>query len=433
LRFDFVALVLFVVGALRIFELQLQASRNSGFVYATDLATVALLPFAFLKIRRIRTHPRAGLILIAVALWFAFAVVTDLYRDVRPEDFLRGWAKIAMFGTTLFVLVALTDLRVGRLAAYFSGLATAVVLIVLIRPDPWQVGEPWKFGLGLCGGVLASAFAAFGPKLIPIIPKPIFQLPMLGLAAICLVSNARSMFGTLAISSFLCIAFPILGSLLRQLRTNVARWLVIGTLGVVVATGSIALYSGLAAGGVLGADAQQKYFDQTGGGSSNIFVGGRPESIVAFQAIADSPLIGHGSWAKDTEYRIMLVSMSHLRGIPAIYDPRAGMDIPSHSYFTQAWVEHGVGGALFWLIVVFTSIQSVMRALRSQPDEAPIYVYSLFTLLWAIFFSPFGQDTRFFAAAEICLILWAFGLTTRSSAGSPQAWMTKQSSGAVTQ
>ena len=65
-------------------------------------------------------------------------------------------------------------------------------------------------------------------------------------------------------------------------------------------------YDIAASHGWLGAGAQTKYVEQSG--SLGVLVGGRSEVLVSTQAIMDSPILGHGSWAKDFTYVDLLAA-----------------------------------------------------------------------------------------------------------------------------
>jgi O-antigen ligase len=398
-RMDWIAILLFGLGLLRFFEFQ-----SFGTVFGTDLGILVCLPFALARAGRLRDKKETLVVLGLLLLWFLSAVVTDLIRATAAEDLIRGWSKVGLFGATLFVIIVLSEYRMYRLTAYMCGLAVAIILGVLLHPTAYQAGQPWKFGLGLNVGILACALA---PWLVGrgAVSKLIRLLPITVVAAICLVTGARSMFGTIGLAIAATIAADFFGAHLRRLRATLPVWAVFVVLGGVTAYGIVGLYSVLAENGALGLEAQSKYEAQAATG--NLLLAGRGEVMVSTRAIATSPILGHGSWAKEIEYSIMLVSLARDRGVNAVFDRRTGEGIPSHSYFFQTWVEHGILGAIFWAATFVLAMQSILTVIRMQPSFAPLFFLAVFSLLWAIMFTPFGAENRFVAAAQIAMVLWA--------------------------
>src|SRR5207249_4985632 len=113
-----------------------------------------------------------------------------------------------------------------------------------------------------------------------------------------------------------------------------------------------------------GAPAAQKYREESAG-RFGVLLGGRPELFASSIAIADSPLIGHGSWPKDPKYTNDLLSVLSRNG----YQPGGGLLysiqhsdylIPTHSFLFGAWVEAGLLGAVFWLVVLALAISTLI-------------------------------------------------------------------------
>jgi hypothetical protein len=118
-------------------------------------------------------------------------------------------------------------------------------------------------------------------------------------------------------------------------------------------------YDAAARGGLLGDSAQGKYFLQSG--SLGVLVGGRPEFLVATQAIIDSPILGRGSYAKDFRYVDLLAErLSSLRYEIGARPQEAGL-IPAHLYLLGSWVWAGLFGGLFWAAVLALASRLLLR------------------------------------------------------------------------
>jgi O-antigen ligase len=153
----------------------------------------------------------------------------------------------------------------------------------------------------------------------------------------------------------------------------------------------------------LGSDAQAKYFSQSG--SLGVLVGGRSEILVSSQAVIDSPMLGHGSWAKDFAYVDLLGDRLSSFG----YEMGAGASdlglIPAHSYIMQSWVWAGLLGGVFWLAILAIAVWLLANLYASRVELAPLLTFSTMLLLWNIAFSPYGSSARLLASYGIVLCL----------------------------
>jgi O-antigen ligase len=138
-------------------------------------------------------------------------------------------------------------------------------------------------------------------------------------------------------------------------------------------------------------------------GDLGVLLGGRSEILIASQAIMDSPLIGHGSWAKDPHYSYLYAELKfgpNGGDIPFLRNEL----IPSHSVIFGAWVESGIVGALFWAGVLILVAKVLLRLFSSDDPLVPVIAFIGFLMLWDIFFSPFGADRRFTLAFFVVLM-----------------------------
>jgi hypothetical protein len=181
---------------------------------------------------------------------------------------------------------------------------------------------------------------------------------------------------------------------------------------------SIALLASLVAGtavrilstsGLLGEEAQQKNQRQASV-KGGMLIGGRPEILVSSIAVKDSPILGHGSWAKDSKYVELLYDTMYERGmtdqedIDAIEGDTEGL-IPAHSHVMTAWVWAGIMGAAFWCYVWWLLARTLVRLAMYWPSMAPLYTYLLMEMMWDIFFSPFGTGRRVIEGVVIIITL----------------------------
>jgi O-antigen ligase len=82
--------------------------------------------------------------------------------------------------------------------------------------------------------------------------------------------------------------------------------------------------------------------------------------------------------------------------------------IPAHSYLLEAWVDGGLVGGIFWL-VIFGLVGAVFLTLYGMRDElSPLIAYLVMSLGWSILLSSFGDYDRIIAAYSILVLLYAW-------------------------
>jgi hypothetical protein len=331
--------------------------------------------------------------------WLVSQVVTDLVVGSAFEDLARGWAAIG-FTLTDFAAI-LVIVSTPRRARFFAlGLAAGGVLGYLIVPDVYAATDPWKFALAVPAGlVLAAALSGSIGFRQPWLVVGAFAV----FGALNLVFGFRSLGGVSLLTGGYLGLSGIFGR--QRLVSNRSMLRTAAALAVLalMATGVLQIYDVAASQGLLGADAQAKYDAQSG--SLGVIVGGRVEVLVSTQAVIDSPILGHGSWAKDYRYVDLLAERLSSLG----YELGAGSSdvglIPAHSYLMGSWVWAGFLGGLFWIAVVVLAARLLMILYSVRVPPAPLLVFSTVLLVWNIAFSPYGFTARLLATYGIALCL----------------------------
>ena len=118
----------------------------------------------------------------------------------------------------------------------------------------------------------------------------------------------------------------------------------------------------------------------------------------------DSPIIGHGSWARDMKY---VYYLQKLRAKLRLTKYRITSDlIPAHSFIIGSWVEAGIAGGIFWIFVFYNAIKALIRVVLYNYQLAPLFLYLLLGLCWNIWFSPFAFSGRISVAFSIVLLVF---------------------------
>jgi hypothetical protein len=381
----------FIIPALSFVEVTIL-----GRLIVVELVMAILLPLLWSARERLRMPPW---FIVLWTGWLFGQIITDLVAQTAFEDLARGWAAIA-FTMTNFAAILVLASTPRRARLFAMGLAVGGVVGFLTVPHIYASTDPWKWAFALPAGLfLAAGVSHRGASQRPWLALGAFGI--FGLVSLYL--GSRSLGGI----SLLTTGYLLLGAIVgrgatRGIRSPVRVIAGLAALAIAVVL-TLQLYEAAASSGALGGDAQDRYFQQSGALGS--LVGGRSEILATSQAILDSPLLGHGSWAKDFAYIDLLADRLSSLG----YQVGAGVSdvglIPAHSYLMGSWVWAGIAGALFWLAVAALAVWLLLNLFAARIDATPLLVFSAMMLLWNIAFSPYGFASRITAPYSIVLCL----------------------------
>ncbi|MBO6783464.1 MAG: hypothetical protein JJ899_09380 [Alphaproteobacteria bacterium] len=381
-----------------------------GRIFAPELILIGLLPFMLLTRGRMLAAPLPRFFLILAGLWLASQILTDLIRDSDFRDYSRGWSKIIFTSMNFCTLYMLLYGSRQRIVLFALGIAIGGYLTFMFNPSDFAARQPWKFGLGVSTILLVVVLSQW---------KPVFKiwfLPALMIGSVgvySMVVGSRSLAAITILAALYVLVQQILG------RRNVApkgfspvRTFLFFVGGLGVALMLFNSYQFAASEGHLGEFAQQVY-EQQGSGSFGVLLGGRSEIFVSSQAVMDSPLIGHGSWARNPAYAVRILELERF-GYDVNYIAAESDLIPTHSHFMGGWVEAGLMGAIFWgwvLVLVFRVLANLYMV---REPLGPMITFIGFLMLWDILFSPFGAERRVTVPFNIVLMMFAWDMLKAS-------------------
>lgn len=368
-----------------------------GQLIVSEILAALLLPWLWAAKERLKL-PRWFVWLWAG--WLVSQVATDLVMRSAFADYARGWAAIVFTMTDfLAILVLIATPRRARLFAL--GLAASGIAGYFVAPNLYAAADPWKWafaapiGFGLAAGLSGRVYVR-----MPTLPVAAFA----AFGALNLLFGFRSLGGV----ALLTALYLFLGMLVTRGQATVRRSMGRAILGLLfcamAALGILQGYDLAASQGLLGTRAQAEYLQQSSG-SLGVLIGGRSDVLAATQAIIDSPIIGHGSWAKDFKYVDLLATRLTSLG----YEIGAGSSdvglIPAHSYMLGSWVWAGLLGGVFWAAMLLLAGWLLLNLYAVRLRLGPLLVFSSTLLLWNIVFSPYGSTARLLAAYGIGLCL----------------------------
>lgn len=379
-----------------------------GRLFLSEILLLCMLPFLLVARGRLLFSPAPKTLLLLGLAWLLSQIVTDVIRDTPFEDWSRGWSKIIFLLLNFSAIYLYLDGKEKRFFWFAAGMALGQILAYLYSRNIYADEYPWKFGYGGTITLFAVLFLqtriSRGRKLLSLAVLPglgmlNFYMDFRSLGLICLVAG-----GFMLAKQSNRLNFQ------KIKPRQVALLILLGGLAIYGISGA---YDYGAGEGWFGEVAREKYLLQSSG-EGGLLLGGRSEILAASQAVMDSPIIGHGSWAKDPQYVEMVMSILRERG----YEMHGGTEselIPSHSYIFGAWVEAGVLGALFWGWALILSVRGLIAALAANLALASLIAFVASILMWNIPFSPFGAEARLYAAYYLSLMIFALEVSGAST------------------
>jgi hypothetical protein len=385
-----------------------------GQLLVTEILLLIAIPFLVLRQGGLARVPQSFVWL--ALLWLAGQVISDLWIGSRFEDAARGWASVAMTITDLVALaLLLTDRR--RILLFAGGIAAGVGLSGAFLPSGLAVYDPFKwayaYALAIGAATVASTrwFARHG---------------ILAGLVVALSAPFSFAFGLRSMGGISTLAAALLGLRLTVRRRYAVRpkselfhILAIGVVTLAIGAVTLGVYGWAAESGVLGVETRAKYERQSKG-DLGLLIGGRSESLVSLQAILDSPLIGHGSWAQDPYYVNLLSDRLRSLGYSAGQIEASDL-IPGHSYLLGEWMHAGVLAAFFWIAILLVVLRAMAHTVFGATSIAPLAAFCASGLLWDILFSPYGGSTRVIAMFSLCVLLHVLRETLRPMLPTPPA------------
>lgn len=197
-------------------------------------------------------------------------------------------------------------------------------------------------------------------------------------------------------------------SRMRMSRLSKQIWLLL-IMGLFLAQGLAYAYKTSARHGLLGENAQKKYemqMTERNGGLLQTLMGGRLDFFVGAYSALHQPIVGYGPKPIDRKgyYRDFLTKYGTAQEVEdyqkyhqwaasmgyTVYDGLGG-----HSHIIGWWLEDGIFGFLFWCYVLFSIFRYFRYDLATVPQWYGMLAVSMPSMIWAIFFSPFGDRVQY--------------------------------------
>ena len=371
-----------------------------GRIFVPELLLLAILPFLLARRGYLLAAPLPRTFLVLAAFWLISQMLTDVIRESDFRDYIRGWSKIIF---TVLNFCALYMLLYGsrrRLVLFALGIAVGGYLSFLLSPSVYLQDYPWKFGLGPSTAIVSVLIAQWIPFFRP--------LPILLVGIYSMTVGARALAGVAFLAAFYVLVQQIVGrGNEARAGTSLVRPSLFLVAGLAASVLIVELYGYMAVHGYM-TESSQWVYQRQHSGALGILLGGRSEILASARAVLDSPIIGHGSWAKNPDYTAYLLDLRHL-GYEVSWLYRVDVDlIPTHSHLMGGWVEAGIMGAVFWCWVLLLVFRVLLHQWSVRDSIGPLVAFIGFLMVWDIFFSPFGAERRYIVPFHLVVMMFAW-------------------------
>ncbi|WP_119080307.1 hypothetical protein [Chitinophaga alhagiae] len=377
----------------------LLSTVNISFVGSMRVSEVLVMlwaPFVYDR-RDFTTYPYLRKIVMALLLLLFFQVVTDIVVGTAPADYFRGWASILVSLLSFIVLFKLFN--------SYEGILLYVGMVMLRN-------------IFYTDDIVDSDMSYFKFKMVPILSSLVYLL----CAYFYRRGNIKAVLGVLLGYALTCVSFDSRSTAVVFFISAIIIYFF--NSGLVITRAKLIVFSILAAGffqvayifyvdAVLANDfggeharAQLQRLENPYN-PFELLMTGRGETFAAATAIADAPVFGHGSWAKDHTlkyYQILLMFHDEELNLEKAY--AKDQLIPSHSILMGAWINCGVGGFLAVALLFGLLMKVGFYMIRNAQEVAlyPVIVLMTIGLIWTFAFSPF-QHLRFSVPATGAILL----------------------------
>ena len=381
-----------------------------GDLFVAEIVMIFTFPLLLAHSARRLHRPNLIRLFAFLGLWLLAQVLSDTYNHTVMADRMRGTAGIIVFTVEIAFFAMFVAANERRKAIFLTAFAVGSVVLTRFQPNVAAVAlegaDRWKWSYAFGATMLALLAGSF---LAARRRQSLALLLTLGISALDLLMNFRSAFLTLFVTAML--VFPIIPDRIGRLRilprkNNLFRVAFVAVLALAGGWSANQLLHFVTRSGLISEEAQEKNESEAQAG--NLLLGGRPEVFIGLRAVMDSPVLGHGSWAKDMKYTEMQYDLMAEYGIPGdLTDTEANSRglIPSHSHIVGAWVYAGILGAVFWAYVLWLVTRAIVVVAVHRPPLAPLYAWLLVNFFWNIFFSPYGSTSRIIEAITLIAII----------------------------
>lgn len=335
----------------------------------------------------------------SLALFLIIQVISDLYNESSFSNMVRGCSNIIMAALVIMYLTQVLFKTFSALPLIFIGFGLSVLIfgVDIVKDHEISINDIgfFKFRVVpilnnlLFGGILLmNSRKKISTRTVAYI------FIFFGLFCISFDARSNGMF-------FFFSGFIVFNkSLLRHFTLKNIVWIL--PVIIVVFQGLYSLYIAGVLSGTLKSEQTKTQLTRVSDPYNPLYVlaAGRGEIFASVAAIGDNPILGHGSWAKDTggKYHMIIASLGEDEdNFYYIFEKEGDRDllIPTHSILTGAWVSGGIFAFFAVLNILYIYLRKVVLLLKINSFRNSLYfpliIFFTLNIIWVFFFSPLQE------------------------------------------
>ena len=401
--------------------------RFVGSIGISELLLFLSAPVVFMIDYRVLKRDGFMPVIVLAILSCIGCIISSLHNNTHPQLLYRGFASAYSLFAVPVVFHHFLRRNLNSLRWYIIGVSISAIITIFAFRNGVEaitfekggevIGSGELFVVRHFGMLFSLALLAFYMQCPTLVSVGLFSLPFI--YTILTTSSGRSGVLTMVMTLFMVIFVHRRWSRITRLKKHLLTLIVIGgSWAGILSMG----YKYAAQEGMLNEKAQQKYEAQTkkGSGPLALLMSGRGEFFVGLMAAFDEPFWGHGPWPLDTkgyyrdflrdygdydDYRRYEDYQNYLAMASGSFGYHA---LPVHSMIIGNWVFFGILGFPYWIYILLRIIYLLRRYIDAIPQWFGYLSFIIPSLLWNIFFSPFGA--RMSMGVSITAIMMAIAV-----------------------
>lgn len=345
----------------------------------------ALVLFPFTNFRRLFKENNELKLVVNILLGLlGVQIISDIFNNSSPLDFLRGWALISFSIISTIYLVNYLIININNVLYFLFGIMLVNLFfgngdLDLVLTEENTNYFKVRFVVFLDPAILIFSYYLFSKKY-----DRLTCLFLLVSGFIYLSFDARSG-GIIYIISALILYVKVVKIRLTKIKIFFTALFI----SVILYVGFFFYVSQVLNYGFGGSNAiNQLSKSQNPFNPFELLYYGRSEFVVLLQAGLDKPIFGHGSWGKDSNGHYAQLTSNLMKELD-IYDTGY---IRAHSILLGYWAYAGIGGLvlIIYLFYILFSYAAKVYMANFQFYTLPILVVLSVNMSWHLFFSPIG-------------------------------------------
>ena len=397
--------------------------RIVGSIAIAELIIFLIAPFVFLHEYRALKHNKFMPILFWAISAMAGCGIASWYNATPFLAALRGFATAYSVFAIPVVLHSLLRNNIMGYRWMLLGIAISGVITIFGFYNASELAK----NTGIAADTISDLASGeifelvhFGAwPVLPVqgwylaTPTPYAIIAPLVITGYTLVVSASGRSAIL--TSLLASVLILLGGKTRRRLAGVQKNIIYIILISVVVLGALSsLYKYAGKAGLLNEKAQQKYDHQMKNVSAGkgfaplrMIMAGRLDFFVGLYECLQSPVIGYGPWAIDTDgiHEDFLRKYGDSEDydnyvnrqlfLANAYQVRSYALIGGHSHILQFWLSYGLLGLPYWLYVICLIFQFWRRYVSFMPQFYGFLAVFSTSFMWDVLFSPFSNRMGF--------------------------------------